>query len=72
MNFQDVVDLMSYWAEVPPPHVALKQISMFLGGVTKGAEEAPKELMQGMQQSGQQGNIADLVAMFPGGNISVG
>lgn len=62
---------MSYWSKVPPPHATLHHISMFLGQAAQGGEAPPKELLAGMTPKGEQGNVADLLAMFPDGNVSI-
>lgn len=75
MCFAHICDLMSYWADVPPAHVALKQISLFLGAAAKGPEAAPEDLARQVQSAGSspsaQGNVADLLSLFPGGTITV-
>jgi len=62
---------MSYWSKVPPPHATLHHISLFLGSAAQGGEAPPKELMNGIAQQSEQGNVADLLSMFPDGNVSI-
>lgn len=75
--------MFKYWDECPPVHVAAARIASILEAVfTAGSSStkvptaaellnAPTAPMPHNPESQQQGNVADLVAMFPTGTISV-
>lgn len=66
----DVRDLLYYWDSMPPAHVTLHRLLVAveaLMGVEHPSLPKPPSLSQVM--GSQQGDINDLLAMFPTGEI---
>lgn len=71
----DVEELMRYWEHAPPTHVMLGRILTVVAsaaGIDLDLPPPPSLLkdVMGPEAPQQQGNIEDLLAMFPGGVIS--
>lgn len=75
LTLLDVEDLLRYWEKAPPAHVMLHRILAVVAAAAGIDQkmEPPPGLLKDVMSSGPaetQGNIADLLAMFPSGNIT--
>lgn len=71
MTMGEVDDLMRYWEITPPTNVSIAKVSSILEQMFCEPNSTSKKPVTGAAAT-KGGDLGDLLAMFPGGQIQVG